>query len=55
MPYCSENVCLELQPDLNLYAVGSRAHVSFIDGRIANHSVGSVRSKDRDCGKLQVE
>ena len=50
MPYISENVCLGVQPAHNLYAVGSRSHVSFIDGRIDNITIGSIRSRDGDCG-----
>ena len=53
MPYNSENVCLGVQPEYNLYAVGSRSHISFIDGRINKHSIGSIRSRDKDCGELQ--
>ena len=55
LPYFAENVCLELQQQYNLYAVGSRSHVSFIDGRLANQTVGSVQSKDRDCGVRSLQ
>uniref|UniRef100_A0A1X7SL62 DDB1- and CUL4-associated factor 12 beta-propeller domain-containing protein n=1 Tax=Amphimedon queenslandica TaxID=400682 RepID=A0A1X7SL62_AMPQE len=46
-----ENVCLEIQPERNLYAVGSRSHVSLIDWRTNNSTVGSIRSKDQDNGE----
>ena len=54
LPYNLENVCLQVQPDYNLYAVGSRSHVSFVDGRLGNQAIGSIRSKDRDCGMLKL-
>lgn len=55
MPYFAENVCLELQQKYNLYAVGSRSHVSFIDGRLTNQTVGSIQSRDRDCGVRSLQ
>ena len=33
LPYCLENVCLSQQSDLNLYAVGSKSHVSLLDAK----------------------
>ena len=55
MPYCSENVCLELHPDYNLYAIGSRSHVSLIDGRLTNEFINYIRSRDPDSGKIYLD
>jgi WD repeat-containing protein 40A len=55
MPYSSENVCLELQKEYNIYAIGSRSHVSFIDGRLANQAIGVIKSKDRECGVRSLQ
>ena len=53
LPYCAENVCMELDEDSShLYAAGSRSHVTFIDGRLTNKAAGSVRSPDKDSGEL---
>jgi hypothetical protein len=39
-----------------LYAVGSRSHVTFIDPRQpSSHVAGSVKSVDRDCGVRSLE
>lgn len=52
LPYCAENVCLEVDADgTQLYAVGSRSHVTFIDPRQSStHIANSIRSPDKDCG-----
>ena len=51
MPYCAENVCIELDNEsTHLYAIGSRSHISFVDDRLSD-KVTSVRSLDKDCGK----
>ena len=54
MPYCVENVCMEADDTWNahLYAVGSRSHVTLIDGRQPYRAAGSLKSLDRDCGQL---
>ena len=54
MPYCAENVCIEVDCSNNMYAIGSRSHVSFVDGRIANKTVGSIKSKDKECGEYTM-
>ena len=39
-----------------LYAVGSRSHVTFIDPRQSStHIAGSVKSVDKDCGVRSLE
>ena len=52
MPYCVENVCMEADDTWNahLYAVGSRSHVTLIDGRQLYRPASSFKSLDRDCG-----
>ena len=56
MPYCVENVCMEADDTWNahLYAVGSRSHVTLIDGRLPYRPASSFKSLDRDCGSLTV-
>uniref|UniRef100_V5I2X7 Putative ddb1 and cul4 associated factor 12 n=1 Tax=Ixodes ricinus TaxID=34613 RepID=V5I2X7_IXORI len=31
LPYCQENVCLAQQPQRNVYAVGSKSYITFLD------------------------
>ena len=52
LPYSAENVCLEVEPEIGtqLYAVGSRSHVTFIDGRHPHKPAGFLKSPDKDCG-----
>lgn len=52
LPYSAENVCLEVEPEIatQLYVVGSRSHVTFIDGRHPHQPAGFLKSPDRDCG-----
>ena len=53
MPFCAENVCLELDADNgHMYGIGSRSHVTFLDDRISGSTVGSLKSLDTDCGEL---
>ena len=53
MPFCAENVCLEVDGDNgHLFGVGSRSHVTFIDDRVPSTTVGSLKSLDTDCGEL---
>ncbi|XP_037229366.1 DDB1- and CUL4-associated factor 12 isoform X1 [Falco rusticolus] len=47
LPYCRENVCLAYGQEWSVYAVGSQAHVSFLDPRQPSHNVKSVCSKER--------
>lgn len=39
----------------SVYAVGSQAHVSFLDPRQPSHNVKSVCSKERGSGKKPVK
>lgn len=57
LPHCAENVCVQVDSDgTQLYAVGSRSHVTFIDPRQSpTHTAGSVRSLDKDCGVRSLE
>lgn len=52
LPYSAENVCLEVEPEIGtqLYVVGSRSHVTFIDGRHPHKPAGFLKSPDKDCG-----
>ncbi|KAL1479320.1 hypothetical protein MTO96_051946 [Rhipicephalus appendiculatus] len=49
MPYCQENVCLAQQPDRNVYAVGSKSYVTFLDSRTLQQTQ-KVPSKYIGCG-----
>ncbi|XP_071492770.1 DDB1- and CUL4-associated factor 12-A-like [Diadema antillarum] len=53
LPYCEENVCIALDDDLSLYAVGSQSHVSFLDARSGRHVV-SVHSREKGSGVRSV-
>lgn len=52
MSYTAESVCLEVDTDLNtqLYVVGSRSHVTFIDARVPHWPAGFLKSPDDECG-----
>ncbi|XP_032062907.1 DDB1- and CUL4-associated factor 12-like isoform X3 [Aythya fuligula] len=54
LPYCRENVCLAYGQEWSVYAVGSQAHVSFLDPRQPPHNVKSVCSKERGSGIRSV-
>ncbi|XP_071240096.1 DDB1- and CUL4-associated factor 12-like isoform X1 [Salvelinus alpinus] len=47
LPHCKENVCLAYGEDWSVYAVGSQAHVSFLDPRQPTHNIKSVSSRER--------
>ncbi|XP_075560577.1 DDB1 and CUL4 associated factor 12-like protein [Dermacentor variabilis] len=49
MPYCQENVCLAQQPERNVYAVGSKSYVTFLDSRTLQQT-HKVPSKYIGCG-----
>uniref|UniRef100_A0A8C5TH29 DDB1- and CUL4-associated factor 12 beta-propeller domain-containing protein n=1 Tax=Malurus cyaneus samueli TaxID=2593467 RepID=A0A8C5TH29_9PASS len=55
LPYCRENVCLAYGQEWSVYAVGSQAHVSFLDPRQPSHNVKSICSKERGSGKKLVK
>lgn len=52
LPYCQENVCLAQQPHRNVYAVGSKSYITFLDAgtfrqtqRVPSKFIGcSIRS-----------
>uniref|UniRef100_A0A3B4VNM5 DDB1 and CUL4 associated factor 12 n=1 Tax=Seriola dumerili TaxID=41447 RepID=A0A3B4VNM5_SERDU len=54
LPHCKENVCLAYGQDWSVYAVGSQAHVSFLDPRQPTHSIKSVNSRERGSGIRSV-
>ncbi|KAL0977782.1 hypothetical protein UPYG_G00161130 [Umbra pygmaea] len=54
LTYCKENVCLSYGQDWSVYAVGSQAHVSFLDPRQPTHSIKSVSSRERGSGIRSV-
>ncbi|XP_060617156.1 DDB1- and CUL4-associated factor 12 [Anolis sagrei] len=54
LPYCRENVCLAYGQEWSVYAVGSQAHVSFLDPRQPSHNVKSVCSRERGSGIRSV-
>ncbi|EMP32509.1 DDB1- and CUL4-associated factor 12, partial [Chelonia mydas] len=49
-----ENVCLAYGQEWSVYAVGSQAHVSFLDPRQPSHNVKSVCSRERGSGIRSV-
>ncbi|XP_006009569.1 DDB1- and CUL4-associated factor 12 isoform X2 [Latimeria chalumnae] len=54
LPYCRENVCLAYGQEWSVYAVGSQAHVSFLDPRQPSTNVKSVCSRERGSGIRSV-
>ncbi|XP_068598697.1 DDB1- and CUL4-associated factor 12 [Brachionichthys hirsutus] len=54
LPHCKENVCLAYGQDWSVYAVGSQAHVSFLDPRQPAQSIKSVNSRGRGSGIRSV-
>ncbi|CAK6450293.1 unnamed protein product [Pipistrellus nathusii] len=48
--YCRENVCLTYCDDLSLYAVGSQAHVSFLDLRQGHQNIRPMCSREGGTG-----
>uniref|UniRef100_A0A3Q3B8N1 DDB1 and CUL4 associated factor 12 n=1 Tax=Kryptolebias marmoratus TaxID=37003 RepID=A0A3Q3B8N1_KRYMA len=54
LPHCKENVCLAYGQDWSVYAVGSQAHVSFLDPRQPLNSIKSVSSRERGSGIRSV-
>ena len=54
LPFSAENVCVEVDEKIGLYAVGSRSHVTFIDSRMEAKSISSIHSKDKDSGRDQL-
>ncbi|KAK1174138.1 DDB1- and CUL4-associated factor 12-like isoform X1 [Acipenser oxyrinchus oxyrinchus] len=54
LPHCKENVCLAYGQEWSVYAVGSQAHVSFLDPRQPPNNVKSVSSRERGSGIRSV-
>uniref|UniRef100_A0A8C6LDT7 DDB1 and CUL4 associated factor 12 n=1 Tax=Nothobranchius furzeri TaxID=105023 RepID=A0A8C6LDT7_NOTFU len=54
LPYCKENVCLAYGQEWSVYAVGSQAHVSFLDPRQPPNTIKSVNSRERGSGIRSV-
>ncbi|MBN3298877.1 DCA12 factor, partial [Amia calva] len=54
LPHCKENVCLAYGQEWSVYAVGSQAHVSFLDPRQPPNNVKSVFSRERGSGIRSV-
>ncbi|XP_018615633.1 DDB1- and CUL4-associated factor 12 [Scleropages formosus] len=54
LPHCKENVCLAYGQEWSVYAVGSQAHVSFLDPRQPPHNIKSVSSRERGSGIRSV-
>lgn len=53
LPFSAENVCVEVDEKIGLYAVGSRSHITFVDSRVEAKSISSIHSKDKDSGRDQ--
>ncbi|XP_075438830.1 DDB1- and CUL4-associated factor 12 isoform X2 [Ascaphus truei] len=54
LPYCRENVCLAYGQEWSVYAVGSQAHVSFLDPRQPPQNVKSVYCREQGSGIRSV-
>ncbi|XP_073409276.1 DDB1- and CUL4-associated factor 12 isoform X2 [Dendrobates tinctorius] len=54
LPYCRENVCLAYGLEWSVYAVGSQAHVSFLDPRQPPESARSVYCREQGSGIRSV-
>lgn len=54
LPHSKENVCLAYGEEWSVYAVGSQAHVSFLDPRQPTSSIKSVPSRERGSGIRSV-
>ncbi|XP_053304565.1 DDB1- and CUL4-associated factor 12 [Spea bombifrons] len=54
LPYCRENVCLAYGLEWSVYAVGSQAHVSFLDPRQPPQNVKSVYCREQGSGIRSV-
>ncbi|GCC36920.1 DDB1- and CUL4-associated factor 12 [Chiloscyllium punctatum] len=54
LPHCRENVCLAYGQEWSVYAVGSQAHVSFLDPRQPQSYIKSVSSRERGSGIRSV-
>ncbi|KAJ8338739.1 hypothetical protein SKAU_G00355250 [Synaphobranchus kaupii] len=54
LQHCKENVCLAYGQEWSVYAVGSQAHVSFLDPRQPPHTIKSVSSRERGSGIRSV-
>ncbi|XP_036384844.1 DDB1- and CUL4-associated factor 12 isoform X2 [Megalops cyprinoides] len=52
--HCKENVCLAYGQEWSVYAVGSQAHVSFLDPRQPPLNIKSVSSRERGSGIRSV-
>ncbi|XP_075394572.1 DDB1- and CUL4-associated factor 12-like protein 2 [Tenrec ecaudatus] len=50
LPFCRDNVCLTYGDELSLYAVGSQAHVSFLDPRQRIQTMRPLCSRDGGTG-----
>ncbi|XP_068128037.1 DDB1- and CUL4-associated factor 12 [Hyperolius riggenbachi] len=54
LPYCRENVCLAYGQEWSVYAVGSQAHVSFLDPRQPPEDARSVYCREQGSGIRSV-
>lgn len=54
LPHCKENVCLAYGEEWSVYAVGSQAHVSFLDPRQPTSAIKSVGSREKGSGIRSV-
>ncbi|CAL9704222.1 unnamed protein product [Knipowitschia caucasica] len=54
LPHCKENVCLAYGEEWSVYAVGSQAHVTFLDPRLPTSTIKSVSSRERGSGIRSV-
>ncbi|XP_074650193.1 DDB1- and CUL4-associated factor 12-like [Tubulanus polymorphus] len=53
LPNPKENVCLAIDKEMRMYAIGSQSHVTYIDTR-CRKVIKSVLSKQRGCGIRSV-
>lgn len=51
LPHTRENVCMSVNEDGSMFAIGSQSHVTFVDPRVAKpNSTRSIQCKQRGCG-----
>jgi hypothetical protein len=50
MKHGAENVCMSMDEDMSLLAVGSRSHVTLLDPRVKHHESSSMFLYSPDAG-----
>jgi len=51
LPHARENVCMNVNEDGSIFAIGSQSHVTFVDPRVPkSNATRSIACKQRGCG-----